>query len=179
MEIENILDFLYGERKNFKSTQLMRTLLKENQAFKETIIEGIKSGNVEKWPEELWTKLDNQNLRESYEKMSDAFEDGHNLGRCLVYSYYVSYSMPLECLIGSGTVSYLKGTVNSPEGKHTWLECKNVIYDTTFMICIHKNFVKKLGYVESFKTNPNKNSEYSAAKDFANDPFLRTTPKKR
>ena len=179
MQIENILEILYGDRKDYKSTQLMRELLEKDEKFKDLIVEGIKSGNIYSWSEELWTKLDNQNFREKYSLVSDAFKDGHNLGRCLVYSEYVSYSIPLGCFIASGTVDYLKGTVNSPEGKHTWIEYENVIYDTTFMMCIKKAFLKKLNYNEDFKTNPNKNPMYSSAKDFANDPFLNPNRKRR
>lgn len=179
MQIENILEVLYGDRKDYKGTQIMRELLENNDSFRKIIIEGIKTSNINMWPEELWKKLDNQNFREKYELVSAAFKAGHNLGRCLVYSEYVSYSMPLGCLITSGTVDYLKGTFNSPEGKHTWIEYENVIYDTTFMICINKKYLGKLGYKEIYKTDPNKNPMYSSGKDFANDTFLSSSKKTR
>lgn len=177
MQIENILEILYGKRKDYKATLIMRELLTKNDKFRETIIEGIKTGSIYMWSEELWEKLDKQNLREKYDKISEAFKDGHNLGRCLVYSTYVSYSFPPSCLIASGMIDYLKDTVNSPDGKHTWIENDGIIYDTTFMICINKNFLEKLNYKEEFKTNPNKNANYSAGKDFATDPFININKK--
>lgn len=177
MQIENMLEILYGKRKDYKGTQIMRKLLTTNDTFRETVVEGIKTGNIYAWPEELWKKLDKQNFREKYNQMSDAFEDGHNLGRCLVYSTYVSYSFHSDCFIASGIVEYLKGTVNSPEGKHTWIEHDRIIYDTTFMMCINKNFLKKLKYKENYKTDPNKNSTYIAGKDFATDSFISSNVK--
>lgn len=179
MQIENILEILYGKRKDYKGTQIMRELITKNETFRELIIEGIKTGNIYSWSEELWEKLDKQNFMENYEKISDAFSCGHNLGRCLTYSKYVSYSFPLGCKIASGIVEFLKGTINSPEGKHTWIENDGKIYDTTFMIVINLPYVKKLKYKHQFISDPNKDKYYSVEKEFANDTNLNLSGKHR
>ena len=41
MQIENILEILYGERKNYKGITLMKELLISDEKFREIIIEGI------------------------------------------------------------------------------------------------------------------------------------------
>lgn len=178
MQIEKILEILYGKRKDYKGTQMMRELLIKNETFRNLIIEGIKTENIYMWPEELWEKLDKQNLMLRKGNVSDIFKDGYNIGNCTGCSTIVSYSFPLGCLYVGGTVDYLIGTKNSIDGKHTWLENKGVIYDTTFMVAITEKYSKNLLYNPIYKTDPNKNPNYSAGKDFANDPFIDNSKKR-
>lgn len=173
MQIEKILEMLYGERKNYKGTQIMINLLATNEKFKESIVEGIKTGNIYSWPEELWVKLDKLNLMLRKGNVSDIFKTGANIGDCTGCSTIISYAFPVGCSYVGGTIDYLVGTKNSIDGRHTWVEDNGVIYDTTFMIAIKQEYSKKLGYKEVYKTDPNKNSEYSAGKDFARDPFIK------
>lgn len=172
MQIENILEILYGERKDYKGTQIMRQLLTENEIFRALIIEGIKTGNVYMWPNELWEELDKQNLMLRKGNVSNIFKIGANIGDCTGCSTIISYSFPVGCLYVGGTVDYLIGTKNSMDGRHTWIEYKGVIYDTTFMIAINEKYSKKLSYNPLYKTDPNKNQLYSAGKDFARDKFI-------
>lgn len=179
MQIENILEILYGERKDYKGTQIMRELLTKNETFRSLIIEGIKAGNVYMWSDELWKKFDKLNLMLRKGNVSDIFKTGANIGDCTGCSTIISYSFPLGCLYVGGTVDYLIGTKNSVDGRHTWIEYNGVIYDTTFMIAIKEEYSKNLGYKEVYKTDPNKNSEYSAGKDFARDPFISSNNKSK
>lgn len=172
MQIENILEILYGKRKDYKGTQIMRELLIKNETFRNLIVEGIKTGNIYMWPEELWEKLDKQNLMIREGNVSDIFKAGDNIGDCTSCSTIVSYSFPLGCLYVGGTVDYLVGTKNSVDGRHTWVENKGIIYDTTFMVAITEKYSEKLTYKSEYKADPNKNQIYSAGKDFANDPFI-------
>jgi hypothetical protein len=172
MQIENILEIIYGMRKDYKGTQIMRELLTKNETFRTLIIEGIKTGNVFMWPNELWEELDKQNLMLRKGNVSDIFKAGANIGDCTGCSTIVSYSFPIGCLYVGGTVDYLVGTKNSPDGRHTWIEYKGIIYDTTFMLAIKEEYSKKLTYKPVYKTDPNKNPNYSAGKDFARDPFI-------
>ena len=179
MQIENILEILYGKRKSYEGTQMMRNLLTTNIKFRDLIIEGIKTGNVYMWPEELWEKLDKLNLMGRKGNVSDIFKTGSNIGDCTGCSTVVSYVFQVGCLYVGGTVDYLIGTKNSQDGRHTWVEDNGIIYDTTFMIAIKNDYSKRLGYNEVYKTDPNKNSEYSAGKDFARDPFINANNKSK
>jgi len=177
MKIENILEILYGKRKNYKGIEVMIKLLTENKEFKDFIVEGIKTGNIYAWSNELWGKLDRLNLMLRKGNVSDIFKIGANIGDCTGCSTIISYAFPPGCLYVGGTVDYLIGTKNSSDGRHTWIEDKGIIYDTTFMIAIKGNYSKKLGYKEIYKTDPNKNLEYSAGKDFATDSFINSNKK--
>lgn len=65
------------------------------------------------------------------------FKDGYNIGNCLLTAHYVS-SLFEDSLICTGKVEILKGTKNSPNGDHVWIETENEIIDTTLMIVIPK-----------------------------------------
>ena len=177
MKIENILEILYGERKDYKGTEVMKELLLKDENFKQIIIDGIKTGNIYSWPEKLWEELDKLNLMLRKGNVSDIFKMGDNIGDCTGCSTIVSYSFPIGCLYVGGTVDYLIGTKNSVDGRHTWLENEGVIYDTTFMVSINEKYSKKMGYKTLYKTDPNKNSKYSAGKDFARDKFISSNNK--
>ena len=172
------MEILYGKRKDYKGTQIMKDLLVKNENFRSMIVDGIKTGNIYGWPEELWIELDKQNLMLRKGNVSDIFKDGANIGDCTGCSTIVSYSFPLGCLYVGGTVDYLIGTKNSVDGRHTWIENKEIIYDTTFMIAINEKYSEKLTYNPIYKTDPNKNKNYSAGKDFAIDPFINDSKKR-
>lgn len=176
MVIEQILEILYGERKDYKGTKIMRDLLNSNEKFKKLIIDGIKEGKIIGFTEELWKKIENQNMRR-VNSFTEVFEKGYNLGNCTNIAIQLSFSFPNDCLIGCGRVDYLKGTLNSENGEHTWLEWKRKIYDPTFMIIIDSEYSKKLKYNQTDIYNLNSNSMYSAEKDFTNDPNLKTKTK--
>ena len=71
------------------------------------------------------------------------------------------------------TNKFLIGTVNSPDGRHTWIENENKIIDTTFMLVISKDYVKYFGYTLENRYNPNIDPIYVNAKEFTNDKSLR------
>ena len=171
MENEKILEFLYGERKDYKGTNIMRELLINNEDFKNIIIEGIKLGAICSFEDELWDKLDNQNIRGSMGFL-EGFKEGKNLGGCTIWAKQLSYSLPDGCQIAGGTVEYLKGTVNSEDGEHTWVVWNRKIYDTTFMLTIDLQFANNLKYVQENIYNPLSDSFYAAAKEFTNDTSL-------
>lgn len=65
------------------------------------------------------------------------FKDGYNIGNCLLTAHYVStiFEDPLIC---TGKVEILKGTKNSPNGDHVWIETEDNIIDTTLMTIFPK-----------------------------------------
>ena len=176
MQIENILEILYGDRKNYKGTKIMSDLLNSNEEFKTLIVEGMKEGKIVGFTEDLWDKIENQNIRR-ISSFTEIFEKGYNLGNCTNIARQLSFSFPNDCLIGCGIVDYLKGTLNSKNGEHTWVVWNKNVYDPTFMIIIDDEYSKRLKYNQTDIYNPNSSSMYSTEKDFTNDSNLRPKSK--
>ena len=171
MENEKILEILYGERKDYKGTGIMRDLLADNEEFKNIILEGIKLGKILGFDDELWDKIDSQNIR-GINTFLDVFKEGANLGYCTVAAKQLSYSFPNDCRIAGGVVDYLQGTKNSEDGSHTWIVWNGKIYDTTFMLSIDLEFANKLKYIQENIYNPLDDDNYCATKEFTNDPTI-------
>lgn len=167
--IIEILDNLYGKRKNYQGLAEMIRLLNDNENFKNLIIEGIKNNQISGFPEELWEKINRQNIR-GISNFTEVFSRGLNIDRCTIAAKQLSYSFS-DCLIAGGTLKYL---IDSPlakekDGRHTWVICNNKIFDTTLMLVINNGFAKNFGYdMENFY-NPNLDSIYGSAKEFTND----------
>lgn len=177
MQVEQILEILYGDRTEYKGTKIMRDLLNNNEEFKKLIIEGIKDGKVYGFSEELWNKIDSQNMRK-LDSFTKVFEKGYNLGNCTNIARQLSFSFPNDCMIGCGVVDFLKGTINSEDGSHTWVVWNKKVYDSTFMLIIDLEYSKKMKYEQKDIYNPNSESMYRTAKEFTND-FNLNSGKKR
>lgn len=171
MTSEEIIEKLYGDYKNYGCNSLVIDKLSKEPGFKETIEEGIKSGMINGFTEEMWEKMRNLNLRVAG-TLEDSFRNGSTLGACTVAIKYLSFIFPI-CEIAGGINANLIGTKNSVFGEHTWLIYQDKIYDTTFMMIINKEYSDKMGYILENKYNPNKNSYYNVNKEFANDPSIR------
>ena len=158
---------------NYKCYDILKDLYANNPEFKKIVDEGIESGKVSGFSQELWDKLDMQNIRSrGVNSFCEVFRDGANLCYCTVCAKQVSYSLDNPYLCG-GTNKFLIGTVNSPDGRHTWIENENKIIDTTFMLVISKDYVKYFGYTLENRYNPNIDPIYVNAKEFTNDKSLR------
>jgi len=92
------------------------------------------------WPKELENKIFKIGFMDGYKKLSlkTIFKNGYNIGNCLLTSYYVSTIFE-NSLICTGKVEILKGTKNSKNGDHVWIETEESIIDTTLMIMLSKN----------------------------------------
>ena len=171
--IDKIMDYIDNQNKNFKCYDTLKKLLLENEKFKEVITNGINENKIWGFSQELWEKLASQNLRSPKVKsFIDVFRDGANQGYCTVCAKQVSYSLE-TCYLCGGILPILKGTINCPEGNHTWIEYKDVIIDTTLMLVIDKEYKQKLGYIEENRYNPNIDPIYNATKEFTNDELLK------
>ena len=167
-EIEIMLNFLIDEdMMNFKCFDVLKQKLREDSSFREAIKEGIKSGLVTKFPRDLLNNFCEQNIRAPFRPVQILI-DGANIGTCTYMSKIVSYSLP-NCDLCGGTLKILEGTLNSPDGRHTWISYNGNIIDTTLMIQINEKFKDKLGYIEENRYNPNMEPLYVAAKEYAND----------
>ncbi len=175
-DIDNIMDFICpNDRKEYKCFDTLKKLLIENKNFKNVIVNGIREDKISGFSEELFEKLEKQNLRApGVNSFIDVLIDGYNQGYCTVASKQVSYSLD-TCYICGGILPILKGTINCVDGSHTWIEYKDKIIDTTLMLMIDLDYKSKLGYIEENRYNPNDDEIYKSAKAFTND----TTIKRR
>lgn len=174
--IDNIINYIGGEEtKDYHCYDTLKKLLLENENFRATIIKGIQEHKIIGFGQELWAKLKNQNLRSpNVNSFIDVFAEGYNQGYCTVCAKQVSYSLD-TCYLCGGVLPLIKGTINCPDGNHTWIEYQDKIIDTTLMLIIDSSYKNELGYIEENRYNPNYDQIYSATKEFTND----TTLKKR
>ena len=174
MDNESILKYICANgTEEYKCYDTFKKLLNNNDSFKETITNGITEGKIYGFNKELWKKLAEQNLRShAVKSFVDVFEAGANQGYCTVCAKQVSYSLD-NCYICGGILPVLKGTINCPDGSHTWIEYGNTIIDTTLMLIIDNSLKEALGYIEENRYNPNDDKMYSATKDFTNDSSLK------
>ena len=171
-ETKEILTSLIDEDLiEFKCFDLLKQKLKEDSSFREIIKQGIKQGLISKFPRELFDLVCSQNIRAPFEVIQ-IFIDGANIGNCTRMSKIISYSLN-NCEICGGTVKYLIGSKNSPDGQHTWISYQGNIIDPSFMLQINEEYMKQLGYIEENRYNPNYDKIYAAAKEYANDKSLK------
>ena len=168
----DILNQLINENRNhYKCFDLLKKLFQENSDFRKVIEEGVLTGKISGFSEDLWTKIYDQNIR-GIENFELVFQDGANIGYCTVAARQLSYSLDNPYICG-GTVKYLINTPNSIDGSHTWILDNGKIIDTSFMLIIDKNYANKLGYNEENRYNPNIDPIYNAAKEFTIDKSLK------
>lgn len=169
MELIDLL--IDADKKDYKCYSALIDLLHENEAFRQTVILGLKEGKIRGFDKDLWQKIRLQNIRriDSFERV---FIDGANIGYCTVASKQLSYSFD-SCYLCGGTLPLLKGTKNCEDGSHTWILYNNEIIDTTLMLIISYDYMEKIGYKEENRYNPNVDPVYVATKDFTNDANIR------
>lgn len=169
----NVLDNLINEeRKNYLCFDLLKKLYNEKPSFKRIIDQGFENGEVVGFPEELWNRIDDQNVRgiDSFEQI---FKEGYNIGGCTVVSKQLSYSFD-SCTLCSGLLPLIEGTKNSPIGEHSWMQSGGIIYDTTLMLCLTNTIAEQLGYQKEVEYNPHTSNIYMATYEFTNDPSFKT-----
>lgn len=165
MEIIN--ELIDEKRSHYKCFDELKRLLSSNSEFKKIIKEGYIDGEIYGFTDELWAKINTQNIRR-INSFEDVFIDGANIGYCTVASKQLSYSLD-NCYLCGGVLPILRGTKNCNDGSHTWIESNNEIIDTTLMLIISKRYTQKIGYIEENRYNPNLDPIYRAAKEFTLD----------
>lgn len=174
----DILDKIIDEkRKDYKCFNLLKELLEQNNQFRSIVQRGIELGKVRGFDEELWSDIYCINVPK-YHSFEDIFSLGYNIGTCTTTSTYLSYIFNY-CEICGGTVSFLKGTNNSPDGRHTWVSHDNKIIDTSLMLIIDDDYLKEFGYVMENHYNPNQSPYYDYSRDFARNNNRRIEKKAR
>lgn len=167
-----LIDMIVSEdRKKYKCYNELKKLIVNNPKFKEVLIRGIATGKVYGFSDELWEKINEQNIR-GINSFEDVFRDGANIGFCTVAAKQLSYSLNGVYLCG-GTLPILEGSINCPDGGHTWILNGENIIDTTLMLVIDKEYSKKLGYIEENRYNPSNDYVYNVTKDFTLDKSMK------
>lgn len=167
--MDKILSSLIDEkRKSYKCFSMLKYYYDNDPEFAEFIRNGVLSGKVIGYDDELWNKMASLNVRDSI-NFEEAFGEGFNVGNCTKFSRYLSYCFSYPQICG-GTLPLIKGSKNSPDGRHTWISFKGMIYDTSLMLIMEEAYAKKgLKYDEENRYNPNFSPSYSVAKDFTTD----------
>ena len=168
----NFLEMITSKDKlAYKCYDLLMDLVTNNEDFKSNIVEGIKSNMITGFTDELWEKINSQNIRR-INNFEDVFREGANIGYCTVAAKQLSFSLN-SCYLCGGTLPILVGTKNCKDGRHTWIEYEDKIIDTSLMLIIDKNFKNKIGYKEENRINPNIDKNYLAAKTLTLDESLK------
>lgn len=167
----DILLKLYDEEYlKYKGLSLLKELINDNEEFRNILIEGINKGYITGFNENDWDKVRSQNVN-WIDNFETVFKEGLNIGRCTFCSKQLSYSYDNLEICG-GVNKYLVGSANSKDGSHTWMLLNSsVIYDTTFMLKIKREYQERMGYIEEYekRVNPSKDIYYEARKDYTRD----------
>ena len=87
---------------------------------------------------------------ETYSSLYEYFAKGEHIGRCGEASKLIGIMFEKPKFVVKGNSSLLKGTENSADGQHSWIETtingKEYIVDTSLMVVIPKEFGSELGY---------------------------------
>lgn len=103
-----------------------------------------------KWTEELKEIILGINLDKevepTFDKMSEVYTVGFNIGHCGLTSRYVVRTFD-KAKLYYGKSKLLVGTPSSPNGEHAWTTLEGYIIDTTLMICFPESKRVELGYI--------------------------------
>jgi hypothetical protein len=106
----------------------------------ETLLEATKKVNVE-----------------TYSSLYEYFKTGEHIGNCGTTSKLIGIMFNNPNYIVKGNSILLKGSENSPNGEHSWIEAKinnsEYIIDTSLLLVIPKELEEKLGYKAIKKVN--------------------------
>ena len=91
---------------------------------------------------------------ESYSSMYELFERGHHIGNCGHTSRFMGIMFE-NPLFHTGKAECLKGTKNSEDGGHAWIETEidkqKYIIDTSMLLVIPEKLKEEIGYEDTKK----------------------------
>lgn len=158
-------------RENYKCYDLIKNILENNNELKKIIEDGFNTGKIVQFDEELLQKFGELNVRWPY-NIDEVLLLGGNIGGCTTMAYELSFLFE-NCFKCAGILPILKGTKNSEDGRHTWMESSDGwIYDTSLMLVIDKKYMKEIGYQENIREKYSSQQFYSQQKEFALDSNL-------
>ena len=169
-EIDTIIESLDEYNlKDAKCYDILREKL-EHDNFKKIVIKGEKTADIKGIPAIIFDHLE-QCM--GSKKFNEFFNEGHNLGNCTGTSEIISYILQGENFICGGILPLIRGTKNSPDGSHTWIEYGDYIIDPTLMLMISSRFKRILGYIQTSKLESDKSQILNARKEFFNDKSIK------
>ena len=158
--------FINDNCKNYKCYDILKNLLK-NKDFRKTLVIGIINDEVRPFNDNIWETFSKINYR-GCSNLEEAFMLGLNLGNCTNFSKELGYIIKGSEICG-GTVPLLVGTENCPNGDHTWMEYGGLIYDTSLMIIMKREFAEKIGYQEDNRYPVSETAGYEAREKYATE----------
>ncbi len=170
--MEILKELIREETYNYKCYDELKRIIKNNEEYKKIIETGYLEGKIKGFDDKMWTRIKEQNIR-IINSFEDVFIEGMNIGNCTGTSLQLSCSFD-GCYICGGELPILKGTLNCPDGSHTWISFKNKIIDTSLMLIIDEKYAREImGYIEENRRNPMENKYYQARKEYTRDRNLR------
>lgn len=125
--------------------------LRDEMDIKERLGKHISENTAVNFDELLIEKIKNTNVY-GIGDFFKIFEIGMNIHNCGITVRTLSFLFEDFVIISEGTCEILSNLVDFKDGKHSWLEVGEYIYDTTFMLKINKNVAyDSLGYVPIIK----------------------------
>lgn len=170
--MDEILKLVIDEkRRDFKCFEMLKHYYNTNPEFASFVREGVLSGKITGYSDDLWNKMASLNVRNPI-NFEEAFGEGYNIGNCTKFSRYLSYCFSYPHICG-GTLPLIKGSINSKNGEHTWISYGGKIYDTSLVLIMDEEYAKQgLQYNEENRYNPNSSAVYAAGKEYATDKHL-------
>lgn len=160
-------------RENYKCYDLIKNILKNNDEIANIINDGLISGKIRGFDENLLQKFNELNIRWPVKDLDEVLKMGGNIGGCTTMAYQLSFLFD-NCYKCAGFLPIVKGTKNSDDGRHTWVESENGwIFDTSLMLIIHNSYKDKLGYIENIRELYSSLRFYSIQKEFALDKSIK------
>ncbi len=158
---------------DFKGFDLLNEIKDKYSTLKEILEQYQELGKIRYFNEQEWEKIKKQNYTgfEDVDSFYDIFRLGYNIGHCGIMARQLSYSYN-DIDIVSGKVSMLKGTLNSPNGGHIWLETKKQVIDTSLLLVFDKSLKSKIGYMDEQRLTSKvlaKDMYYGVRKEYTND----------
>lgn len=168
IDLEDI--FINNNCKNYKCFDILKGLL-QDKSFRKKLVIGIINGEVRPFNDNIWETFSQMNYRGCF-NLEEAFKLGLNIGNCTNFAQEIGFIFEDSEICG-GVVSLLSGTENCPIGIHTWMEYGGLIYDTSLMIIMTKEFSHELGYIEENRYPLSETAGYEAKVKYANGGFLK------
>lgn len=166
---------------NFKGFKLLTDLMTKNEEFRDKIHRYIECGLIRLFDDREWEKIKKQNFMYANDDMKDfydVFVKGLNIGSCKRTGWQLSYSYD-DVDIVEGDLPILIGTLNAEKfGGHCWLETKDTIIDTSFLLVIDKSLKDEFGYHETERATAEqlaRAERYQEPKRYVNDESIRTS----
>ena len=145
--------------KDCKCYEILKAKL-HNDSFINIVKKGLLTSDIKGIPGIILEHLEKSMGPKEF---NEYFQNGYNIGNCTGTSKRISYVLQGSHYICGGLLPLIKGTKNSIDGTHTWIEYGDYIIDPTLMIMISSKYKDIIGYIEENKYNPEEDDIYNTS----------------